>query len=126
MATRRDVLRWAGVLPAAGLLGGCGRGPVTDAPESEPPPVGRLLVDLGPQPNLVDVRNGGVLAAVGVDGARWDDKVFARVLAGAGPGSGAPATRISVLDLGWEERFATTVDGSSPPGPCPARATSSP
>ena len=111
MATRRNLLRWAGVLPAAGLLGACARPPAA-RPPSPPAPGDLLVVDTEAGLGVVDVRDARLAVAPAARTATWDGRVLAGAVVGA---DGATATRVTVLGVDGRERFAATVDGELTP-----------
>jgi DNA-binding beta-propeller fold protein YncE len=114
MATRRDVLRWAGVLPAAGLLGACTRPPTPDVPPV--PPAGNLLqVETGAGLGVVDVRDARLVLDPVARATTWDGAVLAYASVVTPGGGGPDQTRITVTGADGREVFRASLDGALAP-----------
>ena len=115
MATRRDVLRWAGALPAAGLVVACTpRPPAPDGPPALP--AGTLLqVETAAGLGVVDVRDARVVLDPVARATTWDGSVLAYASVVTPGGGGPDQTRITVTGADGRERFRASVEGALAP-----------
>jgi hypothetical protein len=109
MATRRTVLRLAGAVPVAALLGPCqpdGSAPVATAPR----PPGLLLVETSTGLALVDTRDARMVAGPRSGVNAWDGSSIVSTAA-----TGSSGTRVEVRDRTGALRYNLDVAGALTP-----------